>query len=122
MNYLNKAKTIWVEEVPKSGQSFTIQGELIRSIEKLRDESQRNGNINRDDGHQIMLNYIEATLLGEEKLTNLDKIVEILQMLRNDEQIILDDEPYDFLTEKVIEWHTIHPGKNARDINSELKR
>ena len=33
-------------------------------MEKLRDESQRNGNINWNDGHQALIAYLQDTLLG----------------------------------------------------------
>jgi hypothetical protein len=42
---------IWRHMVPKSGQSGTVQGELLRAVEKLRWEAQSNGNINRDESH-----------------------------------------------------------------------
>ena len=44
--YLEKGKYIWQNFVPKSGQAETVQGELLRAIEKLRDEAHRNGNAN----------------------------------------------------------------------------
>ncbi len=44
--YLEIGRFIWSNYVPKSGQSETVQGELLRAIEKLRDEAHRNGNIN----------------------------------------------------------------------------
>jgi ankyrin repeat protein len=58
-NYLETAKTIWKKLVPKSGQADTIQGELLRAIEKLRDEAQRNGNINYSENcHEILIDYL----------------------------------------------------------------
>lgn len=54
---LEIGKFIWRNYVPKSGQSKTVQGELLRGNEKLRDESQRNGNINWDEGHEILARY-----------------------------------------------------------------
>ena len=53
MKYYAEAKRLWSTYVPKNGQADTVQGELIRAIEKLRDEVQRNGNGNWDRGHQI---------------------------------------------------------------------
>jgi len=50
MKYFEEAKQIWVNYVPKSGQSDTVEGELIRAIEKLRYEAQNNGNVNWDQG------------------------------------------------------------------------
>ncbi|MFD3274338.1 hypothetical protein ACE3MS_30040 [Paenibacillus dendritiformis] len=53
MKYFNEAKYLWQTYVPKQGQAETVQGELIRAIEKLRGEAQRNGNINWDKGFVI---------------------------------------------------------------------
>jgi hypothetical protein len=49
VKYFEEAKHLWRTYVPKQGQSETVQGELIRAIEKLRDEAQRNGNGNWDN-------------------------------------------------------------------------
>ena len=51
--YRELGRFIWQTYVPKRGQAATVQGELLRANEKLRDESQRNGNINWDEGHEI---------------------------------------------------------------------
>jgi len=40
VKYFEEAKFLWKTYVPKKGQSETVQGELIRAIEKLRDEAQ----------------------------------------------------------------------------------
>ena len=39
---------IWRNYVPEAGQSEILQGELLREIEKLREEAQGNGNRNWD--------------------------------------------------------------------------
>ena len=39
MKYAEEAKQLWQTYVPKSGQADTVQGELIRAIEKLQDEA-----------------------------------------------------------------------------------
>lgn len=48
--------------VPPRGQARTIQGELLRAIEKLRWEAQENGNINWDEGFLILLSFLESQL------------------------------------------------------------
>jgi len=58
MKYFEEAKFIWKNYVPKSGQADTVQGELLRVIEKLRYEAQDNGNINWDDGFEMFCHYI----------------------------------------------------------------
>ena len=44
MKYYKETKYLWNTYVPKKGQALTVQGELVRAVEKLRDEAQRNGN------------------------------------------------------------------------------
>ena len=64
MKHLDEARTIWNEQVPSRGQAETVQGELLRSVEKLRWEAQTNGNINRDDQFELLAAFIETTLAG----------------------------------------------------------
>lgn len=53
MDHFEEAKAIWHMFVPKSGQADRVQGELLRAVEKLRDEATRNGNINWDRGFEF---------------------------------------------------------------------
>ena len=39
MQYFNEAARLWRECVSKSGQADTIEGELLRAVEKQRDEA-----------------------------------------------------------------------------------
>ena len=48
---MNILRRIWQEMVPEQGQSEWLQGELLRQIEKLRNEALGNGNINWDDNY-----------------------------------------------------------------------
>lgn len=57
-------KRIWREQVPQSGQADFLQGELLRQAEKLRDEAQRNGNLNWDDNFEWFCGFIAETLEG----------------------------------------------------------
>jgi len=58
------ASWIWHNLVPPHGQASTVQGELLRAVEKLRWEAQENGNINWDDGFFTLLSFLETQLLG----------------------------------------------------------
>src|SRR5689334_112920 len=60
---------IWRNLVPKNGQASTVQGELLRAIEKLRWEAQENGNINWDEGFVILIDFVEQTLATSGVLT-----------------------------------------------------
>src|SRR3546814_7315255 len=62
MHFFEEAKHIWQTYVPKRGQAGTVQGELLRAVEKLRDEAIRNGNGNLDDGFDLLIGYLERHL------------------------------------------------------------
>ena len=63
--YFNECKYIWKNYVPKYGQSNTLQGELLREIEKIRYEAQNNGNINWDDDYLYFCDFITNSLLEQ---------------------------------------------------------
>lgn len=46
VKYQQEARSLWQTSVPPRGQAATVQGELLRAVEKLRDEARRNGNLN----------------------------------------------------------------------------
>ncbi len=66
MKYFEEVKLIWKRCVPRTGQAKTVEGELLRGVEKLRDESLRNGNCNWDRGFEIILDFLESHLLDPE--------------------------------------------------------
>jgi hypothetical protein len=59
------ARWIWHNLVPKSGQASSLQGELLRAVERLRWEAQGNGNINWDDRFEMFLDFLEDHLQTE---------------------------------------------------------
>lgn len=61
MDYFEEAKAIWDRHVPRVGQSKTVEGEMLRAVEKLRDEAVRNGNGNWDEGFETLLAYTGAS-------------------------------------------------------------
>lgn len=63
--YFDECKLIWKNYVPKSGQASTLQGELLREIEKIRCEAQDNGNINWDDDYSYFCDFITDSLSGQ---------------------------------------------------------
>ena len=118
------AKWIWKNLVPKSGQADSIQGEILRSIEKLRYEAQNNGNINWDDRFEMFIDFLEKTLASEESFSAETRasIVADLERLRtfifpdeleNDMQAsklpYVDDDLYDRLTDHLVAFCRQHP-------------
>lgn len=73
------AAWIWHNMVPPRGQAETVQGELLRAVEKLRWEAQENGNINWDEGFITLLSFLESHLVGHAGFDEADRTT-----LRND--------------------------------------
>lgn len=117
------ATKIWQTHVPQSGQSLTVEGELIRAVEKLRDEAQRNGNGNRDKEHVILVDYLADTLAKDAVFTELQqtRIRNITHQLRQNDLVELDDEPYDYLMSRIVEYYKKY-GSQPREINPDLWR
>jgi hypothetical protein len=107
MKYFKEAKYLWQNYVPKSGQADTVQGELMRAIEKLRDEAQRNGNYNWDNGHIILSNFIKETLCESSVFDDQTKkeIIEDIKVLQNYDYPQTEDEIFDRLTDRIVEWY-----------------
>lgn len=53
--YFDECKYIWKNYVSSKGQADSLQGELLREMEKIRCEAQDNGNINWDDDYSYFL-------------------------------------------------------------------
>lgn len=103
---------IWDNLVPLSGPADTVQGELLRAVETLRSEAQRNGNGNwgpRFEGH---VDFLEDHLCdpalfdeSEREATHSD-----LARLRDSEYSpYLDDDLYDRLVERVVAYCEHNP-------------
>jgi len=122
--YSEKAKYLWQTYVPKSGQAETVQGELIRGVEKLRHEAQRNGNINWDKGHEILAKYLETILINSGEFNEMQTKqinVDIIRLLDYDYPYT-DDDIYDRLTNRIVDWYIANPDPVAHNYNSELHR
>jgi len=106
--YSEKAQYMWQNFVPKSGQAETVQGELIRSVEKLRDEAQRNGNINfSDDCHRILIEYLriklnDKSLFSDEEIKFINKD---LDTLSDEDYPYTEDDLYDRITNRIVDWY-----------------
>jgi hypothetical protein len=70
MKYFEEVKVIWKNHVPKCGQSDTVEGELIRAVERLRHEAHVNGNINWDKGFEMFCEYIWNVLNDDSTFDN----------------------------------------------------
>jgi len=122
MKYTKEAGILWRTYVAPSGQADTVQGELIRAIEKLRDEAQRNGNINWRRDHEIMVEFVRDTLLrsGLFEESADAEIRSDIEKLMDAEHPITSDEPYDRLTDRIVEWSQSHPDPVSHPHDPEL--
>ncbi len=121
--YFEKAKFIWKNYVPKSGQSEFVQGELLRAIEKLRDEAHRNGNINFNEKcHGILIRFLKEKL-SDQKLFDsetIEKINEDLDRLSVENQPYTWDDIFDQIGERVVDWYLYYGDKIQHEKNFEL--
>lgn len=106
--YHTQAKYIWKTYVPKSGIAETIQGELMRSIEKLRDEAQRNGNKNWNNitSHEQLALFIQKTLIdsGIFDASAIEEIQKNIARILNYKSPATSDDVYDFIVYRIVEW------------------
>jgi hypothetical protein len=122
VKYPHEARSLWRTSVPHSGQAATVQGELLRAVEKLRDEAQRNGNINWDGGYETLIAYLRDNLLGSTLFdqTAAEEMESDLDRLSRFDFPETSDAPYDRLADRVIEWCHAHPEPVPHTRNPDL--
>jgi hypothetical protein len=114
VRYFDEAREIWSQHVPPRGQADTVQGELLRGIEKLRREAQTNGNINWSDQFENFATWIETTL-SDSGVFDAAAVAEIhadIVRVRNFEYPATDDAPYDRLADRTVEWSQAKMGRS----------
>jgi hypothetical protein len=111
IRHFDEARRLWQAAVPGSGQADTVQGELLRAVEKLRDEAQRNGNQNWDHGFDVLLEYLRTRLLDGHTFGGEDRaeIDADLAVLANYGYPHTGDDVYDRLADRAVEWTHAHP-------------
>ena len=123
-DYLALGRHIWRTYVPPSGQADTVQGELLRASEKLRDEAHRNGNINWDAGHEILGRYVLETLeawpvLAPDRKAQLRADIALLTV---PDDPCLEDDVFDRVERCILDWCAAHPEPVPRAHNPALRR
>jgi len=107
LRYFDEAHSIWMTKVPREGQADTIEGELLRAVEKLRWEAQSNGNINWDEGFEILIGFLRTYLL-DAAIYPADVVKATkatLDKLSHPDFPVVEDGPYDELSDRVVEWY-----------------
>ena len=121
--YLEHGKHIWRNFVPKNGQAEFVQGELLRAVEKLRDEAHRNGNGNFNEKcHRILIEYLRTNLsdkrVFEEKTIKL--INSNLDRLNIEDQPYTNDDIFDEIDDRIVDWYLYYGGEIRHEKNTEL--
>lgn len=142
--YLDVCKYIWTNFVPKNGQAGSLQGELLREIEKLRWEAQENGNINWDEDFSYFCDFISKTLTEQTIFSEGEKEETILIMRRLKEYgayaekahngeipyedvdmnkiAYIEDDLYDIICDKIARLHMQSPQPIPYEKNEEIDR
>lgn len=123
MLHEDEARAIWKDFVPPSGQAETVQGELMRAVEKLRDEAIRNGNSNWDAGFGVLLRYLERHLLDAAVFPPATRSAtrKALWRLRFAWLPQMDHAVYDALGDRVVEYYR-HYGSKPHQHDPKLQR
>ena len=120
----DEARHIWETYVPDRGQADTVQGELLRVVEKLRWEAQENGNQNWDEHFDALVRFLEDTLLGSALFEDdaLEELRADLARVRDVDRPETGDELYDRFEDRVVEWARAHPDPVPRPHDPTLRR
>ena len=123
-DYLEIGRFIWQNYVPKQGQADTVQGELLRAAEKLRDESQRNGNINWDGGHDMLAMYILQTLQSSADVPDDAKLQlgRDIARIRDYRNPYTEDDLFDRVEKVIFDWYLRNKEPIPKAKNPKLSR
>jgi hypothetical protein len=124
VQYFAEARSLWQRYVPARGQADTVQGELIRAVEKLRDEARRNGNLNWCSDYVLLAGYIKVHLTESGGFSDITarQIEQDIERLLDHERPETADKPYDRLTDRIVEWARAHPEPVPHEYNPALRR
>jgi hypothetical protein len=111
LHYPEVVYKIWQEMVPREGPAPTVQGELLRSVEKLREEAQQHANAHYRKTHKRMAVFLRDTLIGSGIFDKAEKerIRSEAGRLMKAGKPVVDDQLYDHLVDQVCVFYTKHP-------------
>jgi len=103
----------------------TGQGELIRILEKLDNEIRGNAKANWDDQFVLLANSLRDSLIAskifpkdvEDEIRN-----DISSLTRNEDELFMNDDIYNRLTRRIVEWYWRHKEPIKHVKNPKLKR
>lgn len=123
--YFETAKFLWQTYVPKSGQSETQQGELIRILEKLDNEIRGNAKANWDGQFVLLANSFRDSLISSKTFpADVENEIrkDVDSLTRSEDELFLEDDIYNRLTRRVVEWYWRHKEPIKHIENPKLNR
>lgn len=122
--YSRTAKFLWDTYVPVEGQAETQQGELIRCLGRIDNEIRGNGKINWDDDFTLLAITLRDSLISSQIFTTeIEKeIKRDIAILTNEQTAYTDDDVYDRLTRRIVEWYWRHKEPVKHVYNPKLNR
>jgi hypothetical protein len=109
LKYPEMAQKVWNEMVPPSGPAATVQGELLRSVEMLRDDAQHHPNDFRKS-HRRIAAFVRDTLIksGIYNETENKSIRSAIAKLRKVSRPYTNNDIYDHLVDQVCVFCSRH--------------
>jgi hypothetical protein len=123
LKHFEVCKEIWAKLVPERGQARSVQGELLRAVEKLRDEALRNGNWNWNKNHRRLVYFLKKTLPSFDVFskTELAEIQGDLARIGLRDPPASDDAPFDRLSNRIGQLYEAHPKPIRRERDPKLE-
>ncbi|OJW58115.1 MAG: hypothetical protein BGO55_22645 [Sphingobacteriales bacterium 50-39] len=108
LHYPALVQKIWSEP---SSTNTSLSGEMLRAVETLRDEAQRNGNANYKNTHKKMAVFVRDTLIGSGYFPQADvqRIRWSTEKLMKGRRPYKQDDVYDLLVDEVCVYHLASP-------------
>ena len=109
--YAAEYQDYWDKLVPEAGRCEAVQGELIRVIGRLAVEYYRNGNMNWENGYDLMLAWMsrmlrDGSVFDSHQLEQIERDVEYIRENAESGRCPYEDgeDEYDRLTDRIVEW------------------
>jgi len=105
--YPEIVKNIRENMIPVTGQPESLEGEMLRNLDILKDEAHRNGNVNFSDSHRAFAEFIldNLTTFTRTDKKDVEDITAAVKKLMDPEKPYLEDDIYDYLTDQICIFH-----------------
>lgn len=84
--YANELNEIWERFIPKKGAATSLQGEMLRELEKMQFEIQDNGMINWDEDYDYFCDFLTKNLKEVSGLTDEQRVTALRAVSKITEQ------------------------------------